>query len=217
MSSSINLLTLNCSNWRSVYAALILAGKTVNSLNTKDIINIKPNSTIIIPGVGHISALAKEIEPIISINDLSILIKYEKIKVIGICLGFHFLCSKSNEDDSVNCLNVFDKEVKPLYSPPKPSVGWSNVFIENISNDLPIEIINTLNKNMFYFTHSYGVSISEVDDNKINVWSYSPLNSKKQIAAIFQESFIGFQFHPEKSGSAGIKLLASSIDYLNES
>jgi imidazole glycerol phosphate synthase glutamine amidotransferase subunit len=218
MSANINLLALNCSNWRSVYAALQVSGKTANILKSNDINNVNSNSILIIPGVGHISALMNEINKIISINELLLLIKQKNIKIIGICLGFHFLCSKSHEDSSNSCLNIYNKIVEPLYNPPKPSVGWKSVNETGlISSDFSIKIKNILNNNLFYFTHSYGVPFVENYEDILNIWSYTPTNSKKQIAAIFTDRFIAFQFHPEKSGSAGISLLSYSIDHLNES
>jgi glutamine amidotransferase len=218
MSSNINLLALTCSNWRSVNAALEIAGRTTNIILIKDIRNIKSNSILIIPGVGHISALVNEITNIICISELSELIKTKNIKIIGICLGFHFLCSKSCEDSIHACLDIYNKNVEPLYNPPKPSVGWKIINeTENISSNFSFEIKNILKNNYFYFTHSYGVLISEFGDSFFNEWSYSPVNSKEQIAAIFSDNYIGFQFHPEKSGSVGIRLLDTSIDYLNKS
>lgn len=212
----IIILALKTSNWRSVNEALILSGLKSAILSPSEILKIPKYSICIIPGVGNIAALVTEFKDIIEIDDLAEFFKFKKIKIIGICLGFHFLCSRSFENIYSPCLNFFKETVEPIYSPPIPSVGWKNLLKKNDhTNQISDYLKNFLLSNQFYFTHSYGVSITERINTHNDYWYYLPKNAKMQIAAIFNENFIGFQFHPEKSGLHGIKLLDHSINYLN--
>jgi glutamine amidotransferase len=218
MSDNISLLALKCSNWRSVNEALKLGGKKANILIPSEIKNIPENSICIIPGVGHISSLVNELNNFITLEDIKAQFKSKKIKVIGICLGFHFLCKLSHEDTYSPCLGLFNQGVEPLYHPPRPSVGWKSLNDHSKSiNNLSHNLFELLRRNDFYFTHSYGAPLLEAIQDGVDVWTYLPADAKIQIAAVIHDDFIGFQFHPEKSGASGISLLSYSIDYLIES
>ena len=217
MSEKISLLALKCSNWRSVYEALKLAGKKPDILFPREIMNIPKNSICIIPGVGHISSLVNELKNSNNISDIRDLFKSKNISIIGICLGFHFLCSHSHEDINSPCLGIFNRGVEALHTPPRPSVGWKGLYRQTkCINGFSHTLYELLNKQDFYFTHSYGVPMLDALHDEIDVWAYLPNEAKMQIAAVISNDYIGFQFHPEKSGANGISLLSQSIDYLIE-
>ena len=207
----INILKLESSNWPAVENSILCKNLIPKSISVNQLNQVKKENLLIIPGVGNIHSLSNEIEKDFGIKNLKELISKNNIKVLGICLGFQFMCSNSQEDPESSCLNLFKYPVSSIYSPPKPSVGWRKIQ-RGASNlkDFTYEIEN----NFYYFTHSYYAEVSNSTYENQLIYYYKVSDSKKIIASILSKNFIGYQFHPEKSGEAGINLLYNSINYL---
>ena len=208
----IKILKLKSSNWPAVYEALKRSNLEPLVLEPYKIDLINENDLIIIPGVGNIYSLSSEIEQNFGVSRFRELIITKKVKVIGICLGFQFLCSSSEEDSSAECLNLFNYSVDSIFKPSRPSVGWNKIYTKNIfksQNKLP-----QLCNEYFYFTHSFGVKVTNNFSKEEYVFQYEVQEKESIVGAIIHKDFIGFQFHPEKSGEEGIKLLCNSINFL---
>jgi imidazole glycerol phosphate synthase glutamine amidotransferase subunit len=212
----VYVLSLRTSNWRSVYQAVLLGGNEPTAFDLREIDKIEARSVVIFPGVGNVSSLAEEIRCVLSPSEMRKWIESKEIRIIGICLGFQFLFSRSLENPLVECLGIFPSEVKPVYKVLKPSVGWEGL-VERYGggdrNDLDLYLSN----NKFYFTHTFGAIATEIDKNFGKIYSYLPASGPNEIvAAVMYRNYVGYQFHPEKSGMSGIRLLAASIKYLSE-
>lgn len=144
---------------------------------TKDKEEIKSADWLVIPGVGSFAQAMKNIRDL----DLEEMIK-SKNKILGICLGFQIMLKKGYEGGETQGLGIFPGEVKKIDS--KTRMGW--------------EYSETL-KDYFYYCHSYGCYISE--DN------WSEMIHAKNWQGEDRVNYCGLQFHPEKSGKAGLKLL----------
>ena len=109
---------------------------------------------------------------------------------MGICLGMQLLCRHS-EEGNTDCLNILDVDVK-LFEPKLkvPHIGWNQS--ENTTD-------------WFYYVHSYYVPKNEYTTLTCNY--ITPFS-----AAIQKDNFYGVQFHPEKSGTAGERLLKNFIE-----
>jgi imidazole glycerol-phosphate synthase subunit HisH len=213
VSVKIYLLKLQSSNWKSVHKAILKGGNDPAIIEVYDILELQPNEILIIPGVGNISSLVSEISvaaPIVKVREH---IERNNIKIIGICLGFQFICSKSFEDENAECLNLFNCDVVPIFDPVRPFVGWCklNTFL---SDTFKSSLAKLFEEKDFYFTHSYAVKAVEIYLGKYEIYSYSLDGSEDNVAAIVSKNYIGYQFHPEKSGQHGIKLLSKSINLL---
>ena len=194
----IHILKLDGSNYRNVLEAVQMLGFTVCLTPPRNLSKLHSDSTLIIPGIGHISSLASQVTDQFGIDNLRRLIASRNLYTIGICLGFHFLCESSSEDDSVDCLNLFPVRITRIHENCAPEVGWREISIDWLGDrsegDMPIS-------GYFYFSHSYGgVDVTqkgcyETGDGRTIIGFY---NSKR---------LTGFQFHPEKSGTIGLKLL----------
>jgi imidazole glycerol-phosphate synthase subunit HisH len=122
--------------------------------------------------------------------------------ILAICLGFQMLFSKSFELEietpgleilSGEIIRLPEKIVKKI-----PHVGWNRV--------LPIKKNDYINDNeAFYFVHSYYV---ELKDNSF-ILSNTNYNNKIFCSSILKKNILGCQFHPEKSGKVGLKLIHS--------
>lgn len=123
--------------------------------------------------------------------------------VLGICVGQQLLCRHSEEGD-VNCIGVFDVEVK-RFQPQRhedkvPAMGW------NAINDLKSELYRGIFDNPYvYFVHSYYVPLCEHTIATANyILPYS--------ASLYKNNFYTCQFHPEKSGKVGELILKNFLE-----
>jgi glutamine amidotransferase len=125
-----------------------------------------------------------------------------KQPVLGICLGMQLMCASSEENNTV-CLGIFSEKVKlfPATDGFKiPHIGWNNIA------DLKTNLMKGVDENTYmYFVHSYYVEACERAIAKTNyIQTYS--------SALQKDNFYAVQFHPEKSGEAGQRILENFIN-----
>lgn len=193
----VAVIDYNAGNTRSVMNALSRLG--VKAELTSDIDVIKSSDRMIFPGVGAASWAMDELKK----RELIETIKEYQRPFLGICLGMQLMNSFS-EEGNVDLLNItankvrlFDKNVGVKI----PHVGWNEV---TFSSD-PI-FKNLREKEYFYFVHSYYVEYSE---NTIATCFYDNVTFS---AGLRKDNFYGFQFHSEKSGEVGEKLLKNFLE-----
>lgn len=194
---NIVIIKYNAGNIFSVEHAFKRLG--IEAVVTGDKELIRKADKIIFPGVGEASSTMQHLQQ----TGLDKLIPDLKQPVLGICLGMQLMCSRS-EEGNVDCLNIFDTEVK-RFVPQKhedkvPHMGWNT--ISNVKSDL-FDI--SLENQFVYFVHSYYVAISE---HTAAVTDYIHPFS----AAMHKENFYATQFHPEKSGSVGESILKNFLE-----
>lgn len=213
MAIEIFLAEVEASNWRSVNYSLAEAGFKVSLVSTTQIASLPKDSILVLPGVGNIKHLAEQFTAAYDLPDLADKLRMKNISILGICLGFQFLCLTSNEDSSSPCLSMLDLEVETLFDPPLPSVGWKQVTGSS-SNTLMEPVADVLNDQHFYFTHCYGVKKLPPPSARLNAYLYFTGNGSPAVAAVVTNKIIGLQFHPEKSGPHGANVLKSAIGFL---
>jgi imidazole glycerol-phosphate synthase subunit HisH len=190
----IVIIKYNAGNVCSVEFGLKRLG--VNAIVTDDVEEIKSADKIIFPGVGAAGFAMNYLRE----KNLDKLLKNCRQPFLGICLGMQLLCKYSEENDT-ECIGVFDESVKRFEGEIKvPQMGWNNVY------DLKQPLFKSLNENEFvYFVHSYYV---EKTEHSVATANYSLEYS----AALQKNNFYAVQFHPEKSGKAGEKILKNFIE-----
>lgn len=182
----VAIINYGAGNTQSVKFALQRIG--VQSVLTDDSSEILQADKVIFPGVGH----AKPAMEALKQKGLDQLIHLIKQPVLGICLGMQLMCSFS-EEGNTECLGIFKEHVKLFPASLKvPHIGW-NTTSGNWS-------LSKGGNEWFYFVHSYYVP----QNNSTSLGCDYILNFS---AAIQKDNFYGVQFHPEKSGTAGEKLL----------
>lgn len=190
----IAIINYNAGNSRSVRNALSRLG--FENVITDDLQKIEQADRVIFPGVGEASTAMDYLRK----TGLDELIINLKQPVLGICLGLQLMCKYSEEGDT-ECLGIFNAEVKKF--PPEdivPHIGWNN--IERLKGSL----FNNINAyDYVYYVHSY---YAEVCSATTAVCNYIVPFS----AAIQRDNFYATQFHPEKSGDVGEKILLNFLE-----
>lgn len=154
---------------------------------------------IIFPGVGEASSAVKQLH----LNNLFTMLRVVKKPLLGICLGMQLLAEHSDEGD-VACLGVVPTTINKFLEAkgfPVPHMGWNSVKVN--SNSPLFEGIKQ--DEFFYFAHSYYMPINEFTTATADYGI--PVT-----AAIRHGYHYGVQFHPEKSGEAGLKILKNFVD-----
>lgn len=160
---------------------------------------IKNADKLILPGVGAFGDASKKL--ISSGLDKVVIEQVKKgIPLMGVCLGMQMLFEKSYEYGEFNGLGLLKGSVVPIDLPKKykiPHIGWNAL---NFKKDSPLlKYINE--KDCVYFVHSYHAI--DCDHSLIATTEYG-----KEITAIVGNGNVyGCQFHPEKSGDVGLKIL----------
>lgn len=203
LASKIVIVDTGCANLSSVLFAIKRVG--FDAQITDDTALISSADKVILPGVGNAKHAMKNIQDKNLISCLQSL----KQPVLGFCLGMQLMCTKSFEtslgklQESIDCLNLIPTDVKPLEAPNLrlPHMGW-NTLTEVIDHP----VFNGINVgDYFYFVHSFAVPVGDYTAAQCQ---YGQAFS----AAIIKDNFIGCQFHPERSGANGSKIIKNFLE-----
>ena len=196
----IGLIDLKSHNLFSIMQATQNVGYNVKIINHYK--EIKKKDIIIIPGVGSFKHAMKRIKFLNFDQELHTFILNQNKCLFGICLGMQLLFSSSEEFGFTKGLNLIDGKVKKFKKTSKyfkiPHVGWNS--IERFNHKFIPE--NVL-KDKYYFTHSFYCS---PNDKKI-VHTNTFYSGKYFCSSLVKKNIIGTQFHPEKSGKAGLEII----------
>ncbi|GAL64950.1 imidazole glycerol phosphate synthase subunit HisH [Algibacter lectus] len=188
------IINYGAGNIKSIQFAFKRLG--VDAILSNDPEEILAADKIIFPGVGEASSAMKMLEE----SGLADLIPTLKQPVLGICLGMQLMC-KTTEEGNTKGLGIFQTDVKRFdHSVKVPHMGW------NVIKDLKSDLFKGLKENEYmYLVHSY---YAEHCNETIAKTDYG-LN---YASALQHNNFYGVQFHPEKSGTEGAKILQNFLD-----
>ena len=188
----IGIINYGAGNIFSLTAALERQNIAYGMVNNEA--ELEKYSHIIIPGVGHAGVAMQKLEQSGMVKAIKALQK----PVLGICVGMQLLTAHSEEGDA-DLLDIIPLQTQ-LFNKDLgikiPHMGWNTV---DFKNNLLFE--NVPSGTQFYFVHSYFIEYNPIFD--IASVNYG----NKFSAAIQKDNFFGVQFHPEKSGEAGERLL----------
>lgn len=192
----VAVVKYNAGNIRSVDYALKRLG--VEAVITADKETIQSADKVIFPGVGEAETTMKHLKA----TGLDELVRNLRQPVLGICLGMQLMCRHSEEGE-VDCLNIFDVDVK-RFLPQKhedkvPHMGWNTIGKTNSGL-----FKGFAGEEFVYFVHSFYVPVCDfmaAETDYIHPFS----------SALHKDNFYATQFHPEKSGKTGERILKNFL------
>lgn len=198
----IAIVDYKAGNLTSVRLALEKLG--VDAVITDKVEEILGADRVIFPGVGAIGSAMQSLESLGLIECLRTVVDRDT-PFLGICLGTQIILDRSEEDGTVAGLGMIPGSARlfrPKYGIQKvPQMGWNNV-----TQQCAHPIFEGIEDNSeFYFVHSYYPS-PLCDDNAIGMTNYADVTFASVIG---RDNIVATQFHPERSGRIGLKLLAN--------
>lgn len=195
MSVRLVLLDSGGSNLGSVQAAFARLG--VEAPVTSDPAKIRNASHVILPGVGAAGVSMNRLHE----NGLIDVIPDIQQPLLGICVGMQLLFESSDEGDT-QCLGLLPGRVKKLQAQAGiriPHMGWNNLIVNTTRS-----LCDGLQNENVYFVHSYAADVSE--------YTLAQTTHGNKFSSIVQKgNVMGAQFHPERSGKAGARLLKNFL------
>ena len=197
----IAILDYGSGNLRSAQRAFEVASPNV--VVTRDAKVCAQASALIVPGVG---AFAACMEQLIAVGGAEIIANRvaKALPIFGICVGMQILFESSNEKKETQGLGVLPGKISELKAPVLPHMGWNTVTSAQNS-----KLFKGIEDQSFYFVHSYAAKTS-VPNATNTITNYG----EDFLAASEKDFVVATQFHPEKSGAAGAKLIANWVETL---
>lgn len=193
----VAIVKYNAGNIRSVINGLKRLG--IQPILTDDAEQLTKADRVLFPGQGE----AKTAMDYLREHRLDEVIRNLTQPVLGICVGQQLLCRHSEEGDT-DCIGIFDAEVKRFcptrHEDKVPAMGWNEI------TDLKSEMYRGFEHSEFvYFVHSYYVPVCD--------WTIATADYiQPYSASMHKDNFYTCQFHPEKSGTVGERILKNFMD-----
>lgn len=200
MTPRLALLDYGSGNLRSAYRALARTGADV--IVTADPVEADSADGLVVPGVGAFAACMAGLHDIGAVEIIRARAAADR-PLLGICVGFQVLFERGIEHGvAADGCGVLPGVVEHLAARRLPHMGWNTVQADPASR-----LFDRVGAERFYFVHSYGVH-TEVPPG-ITTWCDH--ENDRFVAAVEVGSVSGSQFHPEKSGAAGARLIANWV------
>ncbi|EHP86586.1 imidazole glycerol phosphate synthase subunit HisH [Methanotorris formicicus] len=197
----ITIIDYNAGNLRSIKKAVELYERNVVITNDKE--EILSADKVILPGVGNFGDAMKNLE---NLKDVIYKIVEERVPFLGICLGMQLLLEESEECKDIEGLGIIKGNVVKFKNVDKiPHMGWNNV---KKVKDIPL-FENIKDNEYFYFVHSYYVNPTE-EDVIVGTCDYGI----EFPCVINKDNVYATQFHPEKSGKVGLKMIENFVELI---
>ncbi len=197
MKPSVAVLDYGIGNLRSAQKALMKQG--ANAELTDEAEKILKADGVVLPGVGHFGTCMKALSACGLDSVIKEAIQRQK-PFLGFCIGMQLLYESSAEAPDVAGLSILDGEISLLPDGVRrPQIQWNQIRVLDT-----VPVLEGLDKSWMYFVHSY---IPPMDEFCVATSSYGG----EFCAVVAKPPIIATQFHPEKSGEAGLALLDNFV------
>lgn len=212
MSISVAVIDYGMGNLHSVASALQHVGAD-KVVVTHDADLIRQADRVVFPGVGAIRDCMAEIRRLKCDELLTHALIEQQVPVLAICVGLQALMTRSEENEGVECLDIIPGEVRYFGNPltdaagqrlKVPHMGWNEVH-QKMDHPLWAGIPDMTR---FYFVHSYYVHATDR-----SLLAGSVEYGVSADAALARDNLFAVQFHPEKSATAGLRLLKNFLEW----
>lgn len=201
----IAVIDYGIGNVRSVMNAMAHLG--AQAILTRDPKELSAASGLVLPGVGAFGEGMRRLNAL-GLKEPLLTLAGEGRPLLGICLGFQMLMQTSSEMGSHQGLGLMDSTVVKLPVAARlPNIGWCPVHAASVSQ-FP-RLLTGIENELFYFVHTYGV----VGSSFVHPTGIARYAGCEFAALMESGNVFGTQFHPEKSGEAGLAMLRNFLDF----
>jgi glutamine amidotransferase len=195
----ISIFDYGAGNLRSVENTLGAIGAQYELIRDADA--LRRATKVILPGVGHFGQMMRALDELAVRTALIETIR-AGVPFLGICLGLQALFTSSEEAPEVRGLGLFEGQVKRFQGDMRiPHMGWNQ--LERVRESRLLR--NTGDKPYLYFAHSYYAPVVPATSA---ICEYAV----PYTAVLEQDNVCGVQFHPEKSGDLGLRIVRNFVE-----
>ena len=215
MKKDIVIVDYGMGNIFSIKSAFEFCGAVVKISSDPDVIS--QANKLILPGVGSFPDAMEEIKKTGIQDALNFFVSKDK-PILGICLGMQIFLNESSEFGMTKGLGFIPGRIIAIPSKDKignplklPHVGWSHLLFNSKTSSGASEnsILDSINpEDNFYFVHSYMAKLENPLENCVAIVEYG---GHQFPAVIKKNNITGCQFHPEKSGNLGLKIISNFL------
>lgn len=204
----ISILDYGIGNITSIKRAFEKNGAEVQLTNDPDV--LISSDGLVLPGVGAFSVAMNRLQEEGLIDVLKDFKNTDK-PILGICLGMQMLFDGSyefGEHEGLCFIPGYVKKINVDENIKLPNIGW-NTLQKNSTSEWSNTILDKVSiESNFYFVHTYCAETT----NKEDTLSYSDYFGMKYCSTVKRENIYGCQYHPEKSGDEGLKIIHNFIN-----
>ncbi|OKL55735.1 Imidazole glycerol phosphate synthase hisHF [Talaromyces atroroseus] len=209
---SVHLLDYVAGNVRSLVNAINKVGYDVEWIKSPE--EVRNAETLILPGVGHFGHCLSQLSSGGFLEPIKEHIQSGK-RFMGICVGLQALFEGSEEDPQISGLGLipsrlrkFDDTVKSV-----PHIGWNSAIGSQFEGSAASNFYGLREESKYYYVHSYAAPY-EAGVLEKQGWSVATAHYGEEefIGAIARGNVFATQFHPEKSGQAGLRTIRAFLD-----
>ena len=198
----IAIIDYDAGNIKSVEKAMNYLGQEAVISRDRDV--ILASDKVILPGVGAFGDAMEKIKEYHLTNVIYDVVEQKK-PFLGICLGLQLLFETSEESKGVAGLGILKGDIVRI--PAKqglkiPHMGWNTIQMKEDAT-----LFRGISKDAYvYFVHSYYLKAKEIEDVAATTFYSTEIH-----AAVEHDQVFACQFHPEKSGTVGLKILENFV------
>jgi glutamine amidotransferase/cyclase len=209
---TVHLLDYVAGNVRSLVNAIEKVGYTVEWVRSPA--DVSSADKLIIPGVGHFGHCLSQLEKAGYVEPIRAHIKAGK-PFMGICVGLQALFEGSEEDSEVKGLGVIPSKLRKFNDADKsvPHIGWNSANTSRTGQVTDESLFGLRPTSKYYYVHSYAAPFEEGKLEK-DGWQVATARygDEEFIGAVAKDNIMATQFHPEKSGAAGLRVLKAFLE-----
>ncbi|KAF9696525.1 hypothetical protein EKO04_005415 [Ascochyta lentis] len=209
---TVHLLDYVAGNVRSLVNAIEKVGYTVEWV--KSPADVPAAHKLIIPGVGHFGHCLSQLEKAGYVEPIRAHIRSGK-PFMGICVGLQALFEGSEEDPDVKGLGVIPSKLRKFNDADKsvPHIGWNSANTSRTGDVTDESLFGLRPTSKYYYVHSYAAPYEEGKLEK-DGWQVATARygDEEFIGAVAKDNIMATQFHPEKSGAAGLRVLKAFLE-----
>ena len=199
----IAIIDYDAGNIKSVQKAIEFLGET--AVLTREPEVLLKAAKVILPGVGSFGDAMQKLHRYQLVDTIR-WVAEKNIPFLGICLGLQLLFERSDESEGVEGLGILKGEILRIPDEPDlkiPHIGWNSLSLQNDGR-----LFEVLSENEYvYFVHSYYLKAAEPSIVK----AVTQYGSTLIHASVEKGNVFACQFHPEKSGETGLKILKNFL------